>query len=92
MLERAVPALGRQEVVELGVEPEMRGVPAAVLLATGQRRYEELVDGTRVTWRLQGELEGAVFGGYMALFMDGMLGGMFRDGLELLREAVRERR
>lgn len=48
-------------------------------------RYEALADGTRVTWTMQGNMDIPVLGGYLAMLIGPMTGGMFDQGLARLK-------
>lgn len=51
--------------------------------------YEELEDGdTKVTWKMNGDMNSPIIGGYFALMMDSMVGEMFDRGLNNLKRAV----
>lgn len=43
---------------------------------------------TKVLWRMKGDMNTPIIGGYFALLMDSMVGGMFERGLEKLKEQV----
>jgi len=50
--------------------------------------YVEGDNGTTVTWTMDGDTETPVIGGYLALMMDSMVGGMFERGLLKLIKQV----
>ncbi len=51
--------------------------------------YEHLEDGeTKVTWTMWGDMGTPVVGGYFAMMMDSMVGGMFDKGLFNLKNTV----
>lgn len=51
--------------------------------------YEELEDGdTKVTWKMNGDMNSPIIGGYFALMMDSMVGEMFDRGLNNLKRTV----
>ena len=47
-------------------------------------RYEPQGEATKVTWRMEGRMDGVV-GGYFVLLMDGVVGDMFEKGLARLK-------
>lgn len=53
--------------------------------------YDRLQDGrTKVTWGMSGDMGRSVTGGYFAVLMDSMVGGMFDKGLSNLKREVEE--
>lgn len=55
----------------------------------GSMTYESLPDGgTGVTWTMSGDMGRSVTGGYFAILMDAMVGGMFEKGLSNLKREV----
>lgn len=76
---------------------EQEGIKFDLLLREGSIKntaaitYEPLPEGTtRVTWWMGGRAPDSLFGGYLALMMDGSIGGMFVRGLTRLEMAVEE--
>lgn len=53
--------------------------------STGAVSWSKEGSGTKVTWSMQGDVPMPVLGGYFALMMDSMVGGMFEEGLETLK-------
>jgi len=55
----------------------------------GAMIYDPLEDGeTKVTWTMLGDMGTPVIGGYFAMMMDSMVGGMFDKGLSNLKNTV----
>ncbi len=51
--------------------------------------YTEISENaTKVVWTMKGNIDATAIGGYFALLMDSMVGGMFERGLEKLKEQV----
>ena len=58
---------------------------------TSSITYDRLQDGrTKVTWDMSGDMGRFVTGGYFAVLMDSMVGGMFDKGLSNLKREVEE--
>lgn len=56
--------------------------------AQSAMRYSGSDGRTTVTWAMTGDLDTPVLGGYIAPFMDDMIGPMFEEGLLLLESAA----
>ena len=55
----------------------------------GAMIYDPLEDGeTKVTWTMSGDMGTPFIGGYFAMMMDSMVGGMFDKGLSNLKNTV----
>ena len=54
----------------------------------GALRYADASPGVRVTWTMTGDNAGSLFGGYLALAMESMVGPDFERGLEKLKAAA----
>jgi hypothetical protein len=52
----------------------------------GSIRYEELPEGTRVTWTMSGDFGANIPGRYVGLLMDSVVGKSFESGLAKLKE------
>jgi uncharacterized protein YciI len=84
------PGWGRLETLEVQaptrVVNRLYSPPMGTTLETWT--FEPSADRVRVRWAFQGEVPG-FFGGWLAAFMDRLLGPMLTDGLERMAEAVR---
>jgi len=54
----------------------------------GDTAINTLTKRTNVTWSMSGDMSIPVVGGYLALMMDGMAGGMLEQGLVSLKKVV----
>lgn len=55
--------------------------------STSEIRYRSIsAELTEVQWSMQGQVEAAVVGGYLALLMDRMIGPMYETGLSRLKK------
>ena len=73
---------------ERGIDYDMHFGADDAMQASAQIHYAPSDAGTRVTWSMQGSIPDPIFGGYVALLMDDMLGPMFDTGLDDLAAAV----
>jgi hypothetical protein len=58
------------------------------LKSKGSILYRKNNASTTVTWSMNGDMSMPVIGGYFSLMMDNMVGPMFEQGLEKLKEKV----
>jgi hypothetical protein len=54
--------------------------------AQSEMTYSKSGDAVIVTWRMEGEMDMPVLGGWFAHMADGMIGPMFETGLENLKK------
>ncbi len=75
--------------VDTGIVYEMAFEGDPTLYQAGFR-YENVSDGTRVTWYMSGDMQPIIIGSYFALLMDSFIGETFAAGLENLKKQVEE--